>query len=162
MAQTPTTQGAVPPLPPPPRTPIAPSVPTAQPVPVPKPQDPTMGTTEETFPQSGEFYYAFGGEPLPDWPNLANPTDRILNDLCFRPVDPVSGQKSSIYRTRGLTQKNSKTDKLVQFQKNVWKHLTKHGLDTISYLTNPNDPSNCLSVVTHHARFMSDLNNATT
>ena len=118
------------PVPPPPRTPTA----TTPTVPPPKPQNPRMGTTEETFPQSGEFYYTFGGEPLPDWSSLANPTDRILNDLCFRPVDPVSGQKSSIYRTKGLPQKFSTTHKLTLFQKNVWKHLTKHGLDTIIYL----------------------------
>ena len=94
---------STPPVPPPPRTPTQ-STPILS---VPPPLDPKMGTTEETYSQSGEFYYAFGGEPLPDWSNLAHPTDRLINDLCFRPIDPVSGQKSSIYRTKGLTHKFS-------------------------------------------------------
>ena len=32
----------------------------------PKPINPKMGTTEETYDGSGDYYYAFGGEPLPD------------------------------------------------------------------------------------------------
>ena len=31
-----------------------------------RPKDPVMGTTEETYAGSGTYYYAFGGEPLPD------------------------------------------------------------------------------------------------
>ena len=56
-------------VPPPPRTPN-PTQPqavaqtqnpvTTVPAPIPRPQDPRMGTTEETYANSGEFYYAFG------------------------------------------------------------------------------------------------------
>ena len=125
-----------------------------------KPSDPKMGTTEETYPGSGDFYYTFGGEPLPDWSNIKDPSTRLLSDLCFRPVDPVSGQKSSVIRTTGLKHSFSRKDKLTVFQKQVWNHLRKHGLDTVTYLQDPNDNSTCLSVVTHHARFTSDLTKA--
>ena len=125
-----------------------------------KPNNPKMGTTEETFRGSGDFYYAFGGEPLPDWSAIKDLSSRLLSDLCFRSVDPVSGQKSSVIRTKGLSPKYQRKDKLAIFQKQVWSHLKKHGLDTIGYLQDPNDSTQCLSVVTHHARFTSDLNKA--
>ena len=125
-----------------------------------KPSNPKMGTTEETYSGSGDFYYAFGGEPLPDWTAIKDPTQRLLSDLCFRPVDPVAGQKSSVIRTTGLKHPFSRKDKLTIFQKQIWNHLRKHGLDTVAYLQDPNDKSACLSVVTHHARFTSDLTKA--
>ena len=125
-----------------------------------KPVDPKMGTTEETYSGSGDYYYAFGGEPLHDWSGIKDLNSRLLSDLCFRPVDPVSGQKSSVLRTKGLASKYQRKDKLAVFQKQVWTHLKNHGLDTIGYLQNPNDPTSCLSVVTHHARYTGDLNKA--
>ena len=128
--------------------------------PSPKPNNPKMGTTEETYNGSGDYYYAFGGEPLPDWSSIKDLNTRLLSDLCFRSVDPVSGQKSSVLRTKGLTTKYQRKDKLAVFQKQVWTHLKKHGLDTIGYLQDPNDSTSCLSVVTHHARYTGDLNKA--
>ena len=127
-----------------------------------KPNNPKMGTTEETYNGSGDYYYAFGGEPLPDWSGIKDLNTRLLSDLCFRSVDPVSGQKSSVLRTKGLPTKYQRKDKLATFQKQVWTHLKKHGLDTIGYLQDPNDSTCCLSVVTHHARFTGDLNKAET
>ena len=130
--------------------------------PPPKPNNPKMGTTEETYSGSGDYYYAFGGEPLPDWSGIKDLDTRLLSDLCFRSVDPVSGQKSSVIRTRGISTKYQRKDKLAVFQKQVWTHMRKHGLDTIGYLQDPNDSTSCLSVVTHHARYTSDLNKAQT
>ena len=127
-----------------------------------KPKNPKMGTTEETYSGSGDYYYAFGGEPLHDWSGIKDLDSRLLSDLCFRSVDPVSGQKSSVLRTKGLVNKYQRKDKLAVFQKQVWTHLKKHGLDTIGYLQDPNNSSSCLSVVTHHARYTSDLNKAQT
>ena len=128
----------------------------------PKPINPKMGTTEETYNGSGDYYYAFGGEPLPDWSGIKDLNSRLLSDLCFRSVDPVSGQKSSVLRTKGMSTKYQRKDKLAVFQKQVWTHLRKHGLDTVGYLQDPNTPTECLSVVTHHARFTSDLSKAQT
>ena len=42
----------------------------------------------------------------------------------------------------------------------MWKHLSSHGLDTISYLRDPTDSSKVLVVIKKHARFSSNLKNA--
>ena len=125
-----------------------------------RPNDPRMGSTEETYPGSQEYYYAFGGRPKADWSDIDNIDDRVINNFVVRSLDPVYGQKSAIYRTKGLTNKYSTKDKLSDFQKAVWKHLEENGLDTISYLQDPTDSTSVLSVVTHHARYANDLEKA--
>jgi hypothetical protein len=143
MTQTPLKTGTT--LPPPP--PI-------------KPASPLMGTTEETYTGSNSFYYAFGGEPKPDWSGIKDLSSRLLSDLCFRSLDPVSGQKSTHYRTKGLAKLYERGQKLSEFQKHIWEHLTKYGLDTVAYLPDPKNPLKVQSVITHHARFTGDLNKA--
>jgi hypothetical protein len=39
-----------------------------------------MGTTEETYPGSNVFYYAFGGQPKTDWSGLDPSSERLLAD----------------------------------------------------------------------------------
>lgn len=142
-------------------TPVVPTtVPPPAPQPRPRPSDPLMGTTEETYPGSGSFYYAFGGAPSVDWSKIGNLSSRLLTDLCYRSLDPVSGQKSALYRTKGLEKKFEKGEKLSDFQKKVWKHLRDYGLDTISYLPDPKDPSKVQTAVLYHARFTGDLDKA--
>ena len=114
-----------------------------------------MGTAEESYPGSGVYYYYFGGEPLPDWSGL-RPKARIRSNMCFRPLDPVAGQKSTIIRTTGMKEKFAKTSRLTEFQKKVFKHLRDTGLDTVAYLPDPRDASNVLNVVEYHAQFTSD------
>ena len=125
-----------------------------------RPSCPLMGTTEETYTGSNSFYYAFGGEPKPDWTGIKDLSSRLLSDLCFRSLDPVSGQKSTHYRIKGLTKLYERGQKLSEFQKHVWEHLTKYGLDTVAYLPDPKNPLKVQSVITHHARFTGDLNKA--
>ena len=74
-----------------------------------------MGTTEETYAGSGSYYYAFGGAPKVDWSGVENYSTRLLTDLCYQSLDPVSGQKSAIYRTKGIIKKFEKGDKLSKF-----------------------------------------------
>ena len=119
-----------------------------------------MGTTEETYPGSQDYYYAFGGKPYADWRGVDGLGDRIMNNFRVRPLDPVSGQKAAAHRIKGLTTKFTHKSKLSDFQKAVWKHLTTHGLDTIAYLIDPSNASEVLSVVTHHARYNNDLEKA--
>ena len=78
-----------------------------------------MGTTEETYPGSNVFYYAFGGQPKTDWSGLDPSSERLLADTCFRSLDPVSGQKSGVYRTKGLEadDRYKKGMKLSEYQK---------------------------------------------
>jgi hypothetical protein len=97
-----------------------------------QPKDPTMGSTKETYAGSNVFYYAFGGEPLPDWSGINDPNSRLLSDLCDHLLDPVSGQKSTLCRTKGLSKTYDQSQKLLDFPKKVWDHLvnynTKHCL----------------------------------
>ena len=127
-----------------------------------RPADPRMGSTEETYANSNTFYYAFGGKPKYDWSGLENRYDRLLSDLCFRSLDPIAGQKSAVLRTKGLTERFEKSHKLTDFQKSVWNHLEKFGLDTIAYLPDPKNNLEVQSVVTHHARFTGDLSKGIT
>ena len=125
-----------------------------------RPQDPLMGTCQETYAGSGTFYYAFGGKPLADWTGIKDLSNRSMSDLCFRSLDPVAGQKSSYYRTKGLSNRFGSKESLTDFQIDVWEHLEKYGLDTIGYLPDPKDPSETLCTVTKHAQFTGDMNKA--
>jgi hypothetical protein len=130
-----------------------------------RPSNPIMGTTEETYPGSDNFYYAFGGEPLSDWTGIKDPDSRLISDMCCRPTDRVSGQKGTIARQKGLDTKYSQSVKLSDFQKKIWTHLKDYGLDTIAYLPDPQaDPSSkeVLSVITHHARFTGNMEKSMT
>ena len=46
-----------------------------------KPADPIMGTTEETYPGSSSYYYAFGGEPKGDWSGIKDLKSRMISDM---------------------------------------------------------------------------------
>ena len=83
-----------------------------------------------------------------------------LYDLSARSLDPVSGQKSAMYRTKGTSVKFTEKHRLSDFQKSIERHLREQGLDTISYLQDPHDSTKVLSVVTHHAQFGNDLASA--
>ena len=121
------------------------------------PANPKMGTTEETYPGSGVYYYAFGGAPEPDWTGIEDPSTRLLSDLCYRSLDPVSGQKSTLHRIKGMKKQYDRSQKLSDFQKNVSEHLIKFGMDTIGFLPDPKDSTKVQSVVTYHARFTGDM-----
>jgi hypothetical protein len=121
------------------------------------PMDPLMGTTEETYQGSKTYYYAFGGIPKSDWSGLQDKSKRLCTDLCFRSLDPIAGQKSALVRQTGLGTKYDKDQKLSEFQKKIWTHLVKFGLDTIGYLPDPRNNMDVQSVVTYHARFTGDL-----
>ena len=139
--------------------PIPPPIPVVQqtvPIRI-RPSNPLMGTTEETYAGSNVFYYAFGGSPKADWSGLFKKSERLLADTCFRSLDPVTGQKSGHYRTKGLEETFKRGMKLSEFQKSIWDHLVKYGLDTMGYLPDPRDNTKVYSVVTHHARFTGDI-----
>ena len=69
-------------------------------------------------------------------------------------TDDVKGFK---LRSTGLSNKFKATDDVLQFQQHVWKHLCGHGLDTITYLQDPNDSDKVITVVKQHARFSADM-----
>ena len=120
------------------------------------PTKPIMGNVEETYPGSNIYYFSFGGVPRSDWSGRDNSSNTPVTDLCYRPIDPVAGQKRSVYRSKGIQNKLKKGSKLSEFQREVTDHLVRYGLDTISYLPDPKEENKVRSVVTHHARYTSD------
>ena len=117
-----------------------------------------MGEWEETYPGSGDFNALMGGQPLADWTGLdaAVPREEAVTSFHYRPVNPARGTKGHITRTQGLVTKFKRGDDLSIFQRQVWSHLQRHGMDTIAYLQNPFDNTLVVNVVENHARFSKD------
>ena len=69
-------------------------------VPPPRPSRPIMESVKETYMGSNSFYYPFGSKPRANWNGTKK--SRLLANLCFQALDPVSGQKSSIYQMKGF------------------------------------------------------------
>jgi hypothetical protein len=130
------------------------------PVVAPPPNAPQMGIVEETYTGSGHYNFIFGGKPLYDWSGLDTTDPHTSSDMCYRPLDRVSGQKGTVYRTKGATQKLTRSIKLSTFQEHLWNHMKEYGLDTIGYLNNPHINNEMISVVEQHARFTGDMTKA--
>ena len=91
-----------------------------------------------------------GGEPLPDWSGLKDPSSTLEHSTQYR---PFSGQKGQIYRRRGLEKSFQKGKDLYSFQQDTWSQLKTHGMDPITILPDPGDPTRMLDVVNNHAQF---------
>ena len=103
-----------------------------------------------------------GGKPKIDWSELADSKDLYIDPRQFRPTSAGSAQKSKSYRMVAVEPNLSKGSNLLDFQKIFKKRLESHGLDTITYLPDPEQASsnvtgtnsgNMLSILTHHSRF---------
>ena len=130
---------------------------------LPTPVGPIMGECFETpVPGSGTWNARVGGKPKSDWSGLdtsvrgATGTVGKRSALCYRPLILTNDQKGQISRSKGLSAIFKQGDSIRDFQNNVWDHLKKHGMDTIAYLQDPQDPTQVLSVVVDHAKFRAD------
>ena len=100
-----------------------------------KPKPPRFGGLKRV---STDTWAAWtGGKPDADWTGLENPIPSSIDPNQFRVTSISSRAKSKAYRVQGLPKKFSRTGDLQVFQKKVWKHLVEHGLDTITYMTDP-------------------------
>ena len=126
-----------------------------------RPSNPLMGSTEETYVGSNLYYYSFGGVPCPDWTGIERKDPRFNTDLCYRSPDPTKGQKQVISRTTGLIDLYKKGANLHDFEKDVYKHLVKHGLDTIAYIPDPRDNTKVVNVIKEHAKLTGNMSTAT-
>ena len=130
------------------------SLPTSNRVPL----DPIMGVfIEHNPPGSGKWNARMGGKPNLTWTSLDESQNKKSSPFHYRRPAMTDDIKGFKIRSTGLTTKFKQDDDILVFQSHVWKHLTGHGLDTITYLQDPTDTSNVLSVVTCHARFSADL-----
>ena len=116
-----------------------------------KPDKPKFG--DVTLVGSDQWNAWTGGKPRADWSGLEDPTPARIEPQRYRPTSITAQQKCEVFRTKGLQPKFAKDGNLVQFQKHFMKHLVKNGLDTVSYVQNPRDPSKVVSVVDHHSLF---------
>ena len=92
--------------------------------------------------------------PKSDWTGLddsAMKTYESPNQL--RSSYASSAQKGYNHRKGGLSAKFGRGDDLALFQDNVMEHLKDTGMDTISYMPDPEDPDKMISVVLGHSRF---------
>ena len=122
------------------------------------PIDPIMGKFIEQNPLGCNKWNArMGGKPNTTWTGLDEEQNVKSTPFHYRRPEMTDDVKGFKIRSTGLSTKFKQNDDLLQFQQHVWKHLTGHGLDTITYLRDPLDSSKVLSVVMSHARFSADI-----
>ena len=115
-----------------------------------KPTTPRFGGVEEV--EARNWAAWTGGKPKPDWTGLeVDPS--AIEPTQYRPSSITGKTKSQIHRVKGLEKKFSRGSDLQVFERKVLEHLTQHGMDTISYLKDPTNSSDVVSVVSEHARF---------
>jgi hypothetical protein len=96
-----------------------------------------------------------GGKPNTSWTGLDPMTIPIPTPTMYRNVGSKD-VKSFAYRTRGLEQKLTVKDDLRAMSRKIFNHLKQHGMDTISYIPDPANPSVMESVVEKPNLFTKD------
>ncbi len=91
--------------------------------------------------------------PNPKFDGLKNPTPLDTEPTQYRQTGVAHAAKSQHYRIDVKGTKFSKDSDLLAFQKDVMDHLTNYGLDTITYLADPQDKESMVSIVTDHAKY---------
>ena len=126
-----------------------------------KPDKPKMGGLVRTGREDWTPWV--GGKPKIDWSGLADSKDQYIDPRQYRPTSAGSAQKSKGYRMVAVEPQLSKGSNLLDFQKIFKKTLEAHGLDTVTYLPDPEQTSTTggtstevLSILTHHSRFTRD------
>jgi hypothetical protein len=94
-----------------------------------------------------------GGKPKTDWSGLKDPEPSCLTGNQYRSTSVSTQQKSQYYRRSGLGYKYAKGKDLLVFQRKFLKHAEEHGLDTVTYIEDPANPNELVSIVTDHGKF---------
>ena len=121
------------------------------------PDEPKFGGLIQTGTDTWSAW--IGGKPTSDWSGLENPKPSTIQPNQYRASSVYSQAKGQSYRIQGITTQFTREANLLTFQKKVMKHLNQHGLDTITYLQDPVDPNQTISVINNHSQF--DLDAAT-
>ena len=116
-----------------------------------EPKVPTFGGVQEVGTDSKAAWT--GGKPKADYSGLEEPDPTVIAPAQFRVNSITSQAKSQHYRTKGLDEKFKRDGNLQTFEKKVWKHFTKNGLDTITYIPDPTDGTKVVSVIESHSLF---------
>jgi hypothetical protein len=95
-----------------------------------------------------------GGKPNSKWDDLdQGARGEYKNPNQFRYQDPSSDSKGYNRRCVPLESKFEKGDDLRTFKLNIFNHLTKHGMDSIAYLNDPETSDAMTCVIQDHARY---------
>jgi hypothetical protein len=120
-----------------------------------KPTKPVIGGLYE---HCTDNWTAWTGEPNHTWDGLdPSAREKYKNPNQLRYQDPSYESKGFNRRVIPLDTKFEKGDDLRTFKLDITKHLVKHGMDTITYLNDPENSANMTSsVIEDHARFTAD------
>ena len=122
------------------------------------PSDPIMGKfIEQNPPGSGKWNARMGGKPNKDWTGLDLNQTYKSTPYHYRKAEMTSDIKGYSVRSTGLIEKFKSSSDVLRFQGRVWKHLTAHGLETISYLRDPTNEDEVLDVVNSYPLYMGNM-----
>jgi hypothetical protein len=117
-----------------------------------KPLSPKMGGLLQV--STRDWCAWTGGKPDANWIALDSKALTTPNDdFQYRPNSPGSSQKSASFREKGLEVKFKKGDHLLDFIDQTTQYLARTGMDTITYLNDPDDYSKMISVVGDYSKF---------
>jgi hypothetical protein len=117
-----------------------------------KPTSPKMGGLLQV--STYEWCAWTGGKPDATWSGLDSLAAIEPNDnFQLRPSSPGSSQKSTSFREKGLEAKFKKGDHLLDFIDVVDQYFMRTGMDTITYLPDPDDASKMISVIGDYSKF---------
>jgi hypothetical protein len=114
---------------------------------------PIMGGVFQQNPPTGEWVAWTGGKPLLDWTGLDQTQPATTPAPTMYRSAGIKDVKGFAHRIKGLETKFAITDDLRAFQRSVMKHFERCGLDTITYLPDPANPTQMESVVEQANRF---------
>ena len=117
-----------------------------------KPDKPKMG---DLISLSKDDWSAWtGGKPSYGWMTLdRSAADELLSPNQLRPVHASSSQKGYNFRRTGMTTQFTPASSLIDFQNAIWDHFTDCGMDTIAYLTDPEDSIAMTNIIKCHSRY---------
>jgi hypothetical protein len=110
-----------------------------------------MGGVYQHVPPAGEWVAWMGGKPLLDWSGLESNWE-ALTPMMYR-MTAGKNTKRYQHRIKGLTTKFNSTDNLRAFCRTVMKHLCQCGMDSITYLPDPANPTEMESIVENPNKF---------
>ena len=116
-----------------------------------KPDKPILGDVARTGKNTWTAWV--GGKPKPDWSGLEDGHPAFIAPTQYRHHSMSSEAKAQAYRVKGLEHKFTRDGDLARFQKEVSKHLIKHGMDTVAYTTNPAKKEEVIFVIDNHGLF---------
>ena len=112
---------------------------------------------EQNPPGSGKWNARIGGKPDKDWTGLDLDQTYKSTPFHYRKAEMTSDIKGYCVRSTGLLDQFKSSSDVLRFQGRVWKHLTAHGLETISYLRDPTNEDAVLDVVNSYPLYMGNM-----